>query len=210
MFKAILKEDQLLLGNPESPTVVASKKVRRWRNVNTVPERVKASFWANVEVSSPHDCWFWLGRRFAKTGYGAVSYGRPIKDVGAHCVAYILSTGPIPHGGFICHTCDNPLCVNPKHLFLGDHDLNMADRQAKGRQMHGDRHHSHLHPECRPRGSAHGNAKLTEEMVIQAWRLKKEEGYSAKKLAQMFGVWPTTIEGIFKGKSWRHVQPEAV
>ena len=86
---------------------------------------------------TPTGCWEWNGPR-NKAGYG--SYRRDLFQVPykeavqlAHRHAYVLTHGPIPDGMCVCHTCDNPPCINPDHLFLGSQADNHHDAQAKGR-----------------------------------------------------------------------------
>lgn len=88
-------------------------------------------FWPKVDKRGGDDaCWPWLGGRF-ESGYGQFSQ-RP-RNLRAHRVAYELTHGQIPDNLMVLHECDNPPCCNPKHLFLGTNDDNMADRQRKGR-----------------------------------------------------------------------------
>jgi len=65
------------------------------------------------------------------TGYGQISHHQQYYF--AHRLAWQLTHGPIPAGKFICHSCDVPSCVNPKHLFAGTHGDNMKDMIQKGR-----------------------------------------------------------------------------
>jgi hypothetical protein len=85
-----------------------------------------------VDVSG--DCWEWKKSKFP-TGYGHMRWnGKP--DY-AHRVSWRISFGEIPDGMCVCHRCDNPGCVNPKHLFLGTIADNMKDRDEKGRGLKG-------------------------------------------------------------------------
>lgn len=81
---------------------------------------------------TPDGCWEWMGAR-TPLGYGQLSAGHGRPPLYAHRIAYELRHGPIPSRRFICHRCDNPPCVNPAHLFLGDARANHADMTAKGR-----------------------------------------------------------------------------
>jgi hypothetical protein len=75
-------------------------------------------------------CWLWTGARFL-SGYGMI--WKEGKQALAHRVAYELAKGPIGPGLYVCHTCDVPSCVNPKHLWLGTREDNWADMRRKGR-----------------------------------------------------------------------------
>jgi hypothetical protein len=88
-----------------------------------------SGFWKNVNRNTrPGECWIWYeGRRHH--GYGRIGS----LQEGAHRVAWELTNGPIPDGLDVLHKCDNPPCVNPDHLFLGDQEANMNDMAAKGR-----------------------------------------------------------------------------
>ena len=88
-------------------------------------------FWNRVDLTAGGvACWPWRGRRL-RSGYGRlVLRGR---QIAAHRIAYELSNGPVPTGLLVCHSCDNPPCCNPLHLWIGTHQDNMDDMMAKGR-----------------------------------------------------------------------------
>jgi len=75
-------------------------------------------------------CWPWIG---AKTHYGYGKIRKNHKQIGAHRISYELHIGKIPKGMSVLHSCDNPGCVNPKHLFLGTQSDNLKDMFKKGR-----------------------------------------------------------------------------
>jgi hypothetical protein len=89
-------------------------------------------------------CWVWkLGRD--RDGYGLFNMsGRQWR---APRAAWTLLVAPIPDGLLICHRCDNPGCVRPEHLFLGDHGVNQRDKLVKGRNTNDQKTHcKHGHP----------------------------------------------------------------
>ncbi len=88
-------------------------------------------YWLGVDLSGGEDaCWEWLGAT-SSGGYGHLSFAG--RRYGAHRLAYELFHGKFPTELKVLHSCDNPLCCNPKHLFLGTQLDNMRDMKAKGR-----------------------------------------------------------------------------
>lgn len=153
------------------------------------PERV-AAFWAKVDIRGPDDCWLWNGPRTAK-GYGQFpAEGRRFI---ATRVAWMLANPGKPTKEMCCHRCDNPPCVNPRHLFMGTQLENMADCVAKGRIYRGGAH----------RGEKSPQAKLTEAKVREIRALKGIE--TQKSLAARFGVTRSSISGIHTGMWWKGV-----
>lgn len=144
-------------------------------------------FWAKVDKTE--GCWTWNAttRGRLPCRYGAIKIDGMM--VSAHRVSWELHHGPIPVGLQVLHDCDNPLCVRPGHLFLGTHQLNMTDRDAKSRQN---------------KGSAVNTAVLTEKdiPIIRRWLA---DGWNQRRVADTWGVCKGTIQAIAAGKTWRHV-----
>lgn len=90
-------------------------------------------------------CWLWLGPVFKnRGGYGCFSHETEVMKR-AHRVSWKLYIGDISEETHVLHSCDNVVCVNPDHLFLGDQALNMADKSFKGRQGHAQSHPKFKH-----------------------------------------------------------------
>lgn len=88
------------------------------------------TFWNRVDKSG--ECWEWLGGK-DRDGYGRIVING--KWWGSHRLSYTLVKGEIPKGLVICHSCDNPGCVNPSHLFVGTQTDNVKDMDSKGRRV---------------------------------------------------------------------------
>jgi hypothetical protein len=164
---------------------------RRGRFVRSVVERL------NAHSINREDCMcneFVGARNLA--GYGRISVGG--RSTLAHRAAYAAMIGPIPNGKFVLHRCDNPPCVNPQHLFIGDHAANAADKVAKGRQSRGDAHGITM------RGEKNGSSKLDADCVSQIRRLCAS-GRSQKRVADFFGVSQPTVSQIVNHKRWNFV-----
>lgn len=143
-------------------------------------------FWRRIEIRGLDDCWNWSKGKSDK-GYGRYTKAkRNGMPSGSHQVAWILTNGSIPLGLYVCHSCDNPSCCNPKHLFLGTAKDNAQDKVKKGRQPKGEQIPSH---------------KLTEDQVRSI--LKSND--SAITLSQYYNVSVVLIHLIKKHKSWSHL-----
>ena len=140
-----------------------------------------------TRVKKTKTCWLWTGDH-TSYGYGVVASGTGAtrKRTQAHRYVYKLLVGPIPKGKIVMHTCDNPPCVNPKHLKLGTTAENQLDMQSKKRS---------------PRGLRHWNGRLTDEQ-IKAIRKSKE---SQAALASKYRVHQSHISRIVSRKSRVHV-----
>ncbi len=161
-------------------------------------------FWSRVDKTSA--CWLWTGGK-TTAGYGILySNGRGSRRVYAHRVVWELTSGPIPEGLLVCHTCDNPPCVNPAHLWLGTDADNAWDKSRKGRSTTGDRHGLRLHPERVPRGERSGAAKLTEADVRAIRARYAAGGITQQRLADEYGVTNSLICHVIKRTAWKHVE----
>jgi hypothetical protein len=150
------------------------------RGMKPIP--VEKRFWNKV-LKHPDGCWEWVGW-VDNQGYGCV--WRDGGRSNAHRVSWNLHFGDIPDKMFVCHKCDNRLCVRPDHLFLGTYLDNIRDRTRKGRSA---------------RGSNHGRSKLTEEQVREI--LRSDEPLHI--LATRYAVSRSCISAIKSGVTWRHV-----
>lgn len=93
----------------------------------------KERFLRKVKKLSDSECWIWLGGK-THDNYGKFWLNRTMK---AHKVSYLLFAGEISDGLCVLHSCDNPVCVNPNHLWLGTQLDNLKDRDKKGRNNKG-------------------------------------------------------------------------
>lgn len=157
-----------------------------------------------ADCSNPDACWIWKGQKNTK-GYGEIEVEykrvgpdkwRPVRKR-AHRASYEFHCGPIPAGMMVCHHCDTPLCINPKHLFVGTARDNFNDMRSKGRENY----RSSAHP-----GENNPNAKLTNEIVRQIRKTRLEEGLSYSKLGARFGIEKKHAHEIVTGLLWSHVQ----
>jgi hypothetical protein len=156
------------------------------------PAPANARFDALVRVEL--GCWEWTGAR-SWSGYGrfAVRSHSTWRVVQAHRFAYERRYGPIPAGLEVCHTCDNPPCVNPAHLFVASHAENMADMWAKGRGR-----------PPRNLGVRNGNAALTPNDVREI-RALAAAGETHRSLATAFAITHEHIGRIVRREYWRSV-----
>jgi len=131
--------------------------------------KIESKFWAQVEVKGGNDCWIWHGYKFsggkkAKSVRGYFYWAGRLWR--AHRLAFVLAHGSIPANRFVCHRCDNPLCVNKNHLYLGTAKENVRDMVRKGRQ----------------------HKRIPDKAVRQIRSLAKKGTISRKKIATKFGI----------------------
>ena len=141
-----------------------------------------------------HDCWNWDGAK--SRGRGELWDKEKKKPVLAHRFYYEKLVGPIPDGFNVCHTCDNPRCVRPDHLFLGTQADNLRDMTEKGRRRCNN-------PLGKNSGETNGMHKLTWPQVDEIRARYIPYKVSMYKLAQEFGVNYATIWTIINGRNWK-------
>ena len=143
----------------------------------------------------PNGCWKWLGSYKNRNDRQETNWHGQWRNSSGnieltHRAAWRMMVGDIPRSAFVLHRCDNPLCVNPEHLFLGTQRDNTKDMWDKGRARPGV-----------SKGVAHGGSKLTEEQVLEI-RESKESGPAIAGRLQMS---TTTIYDIRNRKIWKHL-----
>lgn len=148
---------------------------------------IKDRFMSHVKKSNdPNACWEWIGAKYA-SGYGEFNINH--KMYYAHRISYALYVGDIPNDKCVCHSCDNPGCINPDHLWLGTYQDNTNDMISKNRQVH-------------VKGENHGRHKLSEQEIYQI-REMIEQGYSQREIANVFDITIANVSCIKLRKSWR-------
>lgn len=153
--------------------------------------RILARFLSHVRKTP--SCWLWTAAK-QYSGYGRFWDGS--RYTGAHQYSYRAFRAPIPSGKCVCHTCDNPSCVNPKHLWVGTQRQNLQDMFGKSRQRTRDTYTS---------GPDHHNAKLTAEDVITIRAFYQVGRYSQRYLATVFGVTKPVIRNVVQRKGYKNV-----
>lgn len=177
---------------------------------------VTEHFWAKVDQSD--NCWLWTAAH-RPAGYGTYYVDRYPKL--AHRVAWELTYGDIPTEMYVCHTCDNPPCVRPDHLFLGSRADNTADARHKGRlqrtpgalircewcgtQRYYDAHRARGRRYCSTACQRAGNRKLTENIVRDIRDRLAEGRESLAVIGRAFGVSQSMVWQIAHRKAWAHV-----
>ena len=147
-------------------------------------------FWDKVNKKSINECWKWMGitDRGRQGGYGRFYANKKLRL--AHRVSWKLHYDKIPQGLYVCHHCDRPSCVNPKHLFLGLPKENSQDMVMKKRSNTGEKN---------------SHAKLTKQSILEIRKLYQDNKYTQKILAKMFDVTNVQISNITRRISWKNI-----
>lgn len=166
------------------------------KRVHSLQESVSQRILSKFKPGSVLECWEWTAYKNRK-GYGTVYNDGSVTL--AHRLIYTLVIGPIPDGKLACHKCDNPGCVNPFHIFIGDNLMNNLDMVLKGRY---NRARNMTYNKFR-RGENHTNAKLTDTDI----RLirKDKETMTYEELSLKHHIAQGHLHRIVNGQSWRHI-----
>lgn len=159
------------------------------------PVAASIRFWSKVDKRKQRECWPWKAACH-RDGYG---WFRPVPGANmelAHRVSWKINRGAIPKGLYVLHKCDNPCCVNPKHLFLGTQLDNMRDMLSKGRSG--------------PRGGVKGedssSSKVTANQVRDIRKIYARGNVSYEALGRRYDVAGVTIGQIVRRDTWKCVK----
>jgi hypothetical protein len=148
----------------------------------------KMRFWSKVDMRAPDECWEWQASLHT-SGYGRFK----LADqwcVMANRMALVIHTGEDRLDRMALHTCDNPRCCNPHHLYWGTHTDNMRDKVRRGRARTGDQS-----------GAKNGAAKLTDDdFAVVVARLKR--GLNNKQVAEGLPITHSMVSLIRLGRMW--------
>lgn len=161
---------------------------RKTRLIGRPPVPPEQRFWPKVDKNGPNGCWNWKGG-VCSASYGIFHFNH--KQENTHRVAWEMVHGPIPEHMYICHHCDNKICVNIKHLFLGTARENQLDAFRKGRKV--------------LVGEANSLSKLTEIEVLDI-RKALIAGENQYSVAAKYGTTQSNISRIGKRHLWKHLE----
>ncbi len=133
-------------------------------------------------------CFLWTAAT-DPNGYGRIRVRG--KTELAHRISYEQTHGYIPNGLNVLHKCDNPSCINPKHLFVGTHADNVKDKMSKCRQ---------------PKGENHYRSVLDRNKVIEIRHMWETSGKTQREIGSIYGVTQMTISSLLHGQSWKGVK----
>ena len=152
-------------------------------------------------------------------GYGAMQCSLPGKKKGrylAHRLVYELEHDIIlTPEQLILHSCDNPGCVNPRHLRVGTHEENVKDRQSRGRQAKGKDngryktgYQSKFDPVEKPETPFEGlcGRTFTREQVLELRKaIAKRGSTTLKELSDILGVKYHNIVDLANNRTYQNV-----
>jgi hypothetical protein len=149
-------------------------------------------FWKKVNIPKDYinECWEWQSGK-DKDGYGRFHIGTGKSPYRSHRFSYEYYFGIIPDKMLVCHTCDNPSCVNPNHFFIGNNTDNLQDMSKKGRSTFGEKD---------------GNSVLTNDAIIDILEgIDSNKYQSITEIMNIYNVSRPTIHRIFRRECWKNI-----
>jgi len=169
-------------------------KIRQQSEAQTKRDAInkedRIRFRKKINIKGKDECWEWQAA-VDSCGYGRFGFRKEL--LSAHRFAWIIAFGEIPSGIHVLHSCDNPPCCNPCHLFLGSHQDNMADRNNKGRSNGGSKS-GEDNPACR----------YTNKDILKIREMLRK-GHTQREVAFMFNTIQLIISAIHLRKYWKHI-----
>lgn len=156
------------------------------KRLQTIDERLENY------VDKTGDCWIWTKNTY-KYGYGRLSIGKS-KQIRAHRYMYEKTYGVIPNGMNVLHSCDNPRCIKPEHLFLGTQKDNVTDMMKKRRGGYKSF-----------KGEEHSNSKLKDTDIIKIKEMWSSGLFLQREIAKELGISQQVISKIVNGIAWKHL-----
>jgi DNA-binding XRE family transcriptional regulator len=158
--------------------------------------KIEAELYSNC-ISKKDKCLEWGGAK-DKKGYGIVNWNG--KNKRTHRLSYELNFGEIPKGYLICHSCDNPSCINPKHLWVGTSKENTLDMMKKGR--------GNFKKGIKFKDAPYRPHSKLDESKVKDIRERIKMGETMVSLAFEYNVSDRTINNINSGKLWKNIDSE--
>jgi len=149
---------------------------------------IEVRFWSKVKMGKLNECWEWQGA-VASNGYGNLKKSFSNNSINSHRISWELHKGKIPKELHVLHKCDNKLCVNPNHLYLGTNKDNMRDKAERNFNIKGEKNHS---------------AKYTNKDILKIRGLYKN-GVKQIDIAKIFNTKQGAISDIVNRKVWKHI-----
>lgn len=146
--------------------------------------------WARLDRRNKYACWEWPGNR-RPNGYGIIYADG--KQRSTHRLSWESTHGEIPAGMLVCHKCDNRLCCNPSHLFLGTQSDNIMDCVSKNRNNH-------------VKGESHPGSVFSEFDIRYIRKMYDSGAKIQQELANEYGVRHGTISKIVRRERWVHIK----
>lgn len=179
-------------------------------------------FWSKVDKNGPvpphrpdlGPCWLWKGSMFSN-GYGAFWLAGQNRK--ANRVSYVLTHGSIADDVHALHHCDVSACVNPEHIYAGDHQQNMDDKVARGRQAKGDSHYARTRPELLARGDRHVSrthpeiARARSKVTAASVPLIRSQGAAGvpiRQIARELNMPRNAVRQVLRGETWSDIATE--